>query len=102
MYLYARVGTGRNFQILSVASAYGYTGIFVRLDLPFSGCMGVDGKVGASDNANLDFGVHSEREADCVLLSSQEAFRAIDLVDSPHSYEVYEVYFPSKCSPNYH
>ena len=46
---------------------------------------GVDGEVGAPDDADLDFGVDDEREADGVLFSSQEALRAVDRVDSPHS-----------------
>jgi hypothetical protein len=43
----------------------------------------VDEKVRASHRSHDDFSVHHQRETDSVLVAAEEAFGAIDRVESP-------------------
>ena len=56
----------------------------------FGRVRGVDKKVRAADNANNDLRVDDERQADSILFSAKEALRAVDGVDSPHSWRMLE------------
>lgn len=49
------------------------------------GCRSGHGEVGASDDAEFDARVDDESEADGILFTPEEAFRAIDRVECPES-----------------